>query len=428
MNRTKKKQNNKDEIEKEKLLNQINDIDNQLAEYNIDFELKDFFHVEKLSNTYTAYNNYILNKLRGDRFELDYQTNVFKVKKMIKQKNGQEIEELVKCKITDIAWAGRNNHQSNKFLVCTDQGTLMTYSVDSSNTIKDPNHIWILDDVMFQACAIEKSENRIVAGGGFDGTIRIGAIDPDINNELGNKKIKNHQKVSKNMKTLTGHLGGISNLKFLNTTYLLSGSYDSIINLWDITSTGKIFNSYRDHTSEVSSLDISDVNGNIFVSGSGDTTVKLWDIRLNKACVASFQGCDSSVNCVKFVPGRMTTFAAGSEDSTIKIFDYRAYREIGYFKRNNDNRPVNSIFFNYSGSFLFSTVVDKNEIYFWDLFSTNPNQATGFINGSHLENSINNDRNKSKDSSGYTKGTINERGKLIAVSKGYQVNVFNLKN
>ena len=424
MNKSVKSENNC-EKEKSKLLTQIRKTENQLSAYDINFKLSDFFN-NNLKNVYLLYEQYILNRLKKNIYELGYKTKIIYTsdsnrsnRNTISTKNKTNSE----TRVTDIAWASDSNAMENKFVACNDSGYLYVYSYSYGHYHDTPKIKISLGDAMLNACAIEQSENRIIATGGFDGIIRICTINLDIFNDKLTHIRNNDSNVNNDIKKFSGHLGGISNLRFLNQSYLLSASFDSMINLWDNNSNGKIVCSYREHTSEVSGIDVSEVNGNIFASGSGDTTVKLWDIRQKKACIASFQGCDSSINCVKFLPGRITTVAAGSEDSTIRIFDYRSYREIGCYKSQKSN-SINSIFFNKSGSFLFATVAEQDEILVWDLFSTHPYNQTTTIKGI-----INTQKqyNENKSNFGYNRGTINSIGDKIAVIQGYQINVFNLK-
>jgi guanine nucleotide-binding protein G(I)/G(S)/G(T) subunit beta-1 len=208
---------------------------------------------------------------------------------------------------------------------------------------------------------MELSENSLIAAGGYDGGIYVCNVNAS-----------NHDSKKKDetdIKKFSGHQGVVSCVRFLNTNFLISASYDSVMLLWDINSQGKFLNSYHDHTSEVSGLDVNELNGNIFATGSGDTTVKIWDIREKKACVCTFKGSDSSVNCVKFLPGRLSTLAAGSEDSVIRLYDLRALKELATFKKREGYNSINSIGFSKSGQILFSTSSNCSTIHFWDLFN-----------------------------------------------------------
>jgi len=133
-------------------------------------------------------------------------------------------------------------------------------------------------------CTIELNENGLLAAGGYDGRIYVVNINT---NALANDKKENSDE---GLKKFSGHQGVVSCVRFLNPMFLISASFDSVILLWDINSQGKYVSAYHDHSSEVSGLDVSDVNGNIFATGSGDTTVKLWDIREKKGLYLYFQG------------------------------------------------------------------------------------------------------------------------------------------
>jgi WD40 repeat protein len=207
-------------------------------------------------------------------------------------------------------------------------------------------------------CAMEMSENGMIAVGGYDGAIHLKNINTS----------SDRKEEDSSSKKFTGHQGVVSAVRFMNTFFMISASFDSILLLWDINSQGKYVSSYHDHSNEVSGLDVNETNGNIFATGSGDTTVKLWDIRERKACVASFQGSGASVNCVKFLPGRLSTLAAGSDDSSIRLYDLRALKELGLYLKDNENNSINSVGFSKSGQILFASCNDCMKIHFWDLF------------------------------------------------------------
>lgn len=254
---------------------------------------------------------------------------------------------------TNIFWAGENNAYCNQFVATTNKGNAYVYDSVTKSCLHSFNQGGVLN-----TCAIELSENGMIALGGFDGGIYV----KNINTSSYKKEEDN------STKKFTGHQGVVSSVRFLNTFFMISASYDSVMLLWDINSQGKFVSSYHDHSSEVSGLDVNDVNGNIFATGSGDTTVKLWDVREKKACVATFKGSDSSVNCVKFLPGRLSTLAAGSEDSCIRLYDLRALKELGSYKKTSGYNSINSIGFSKSGQVLFASSNESCTLHFWDLF------------------------------------------------------------
>lgn len=264
---------------------------------------------------------------------------------------------------TDLSWAGEGNAFSNRMISCTNKGNTYIYNTDNGNIISTFN----FDNKVLNTCAIEPTENQLIAVGSCDGSINIKNLNKlsRSDNNKGNNNLTNLNVSNQ----FTGHLNCISALSFMNTSFMLSASYDSIIYLWDITTQGKIVNTYAEHTGQIFSLDINDVNGNIFVTGSQDGFVKLWDIREKKANVMSFQEGKSSVNCVKFLPGRLCTLAGGYENSSLCVYDLRTHYNLGEFKKEKgDKSGLESICFSKSGGLLFACYKESNFITFWKLF------------------------------------------------------------
>jgi len=279
-------------------------------------------------------------------------------KKLATKKSSSKKTENDESKVeifTNFQWAGEGNMYSNRLVSVTNKGDAYVFNTDNGSIICSDN----FGSRILNACAIEQTENQMFAVGGMDGGIILKNImvsSDRRDNETGTKKF-------------TGHLGSVSAIQFMNTAFMISASLDSVILLWDINSQGKIVSSYREHTSEVTCLDVNEINGNIFATGSGDTTVKIWDIREKKACVSTFQGSDSSINCIKFLPGRLSTLAAGSEDSSVRLYDLRAVKELGNYKTDySDNNSVNSIGFSKSGMILFASTTENNILSFWNIF------------------------------------------------------------
>lgn len=226
-----------------------------------------------------------------------------------------------------------------------------------------------------KTCAIEPTQNGLIAVGGIEGQVYVGEINT---NSSSDRKEDNN-----NIKKHTGHQGSVNSIRFLDHFFMISGSSDSLILLWDLNSQGKYLNSYHEHSSEILGLDVCELNPNFFASASGDTTVKLWDIRDKKPCICTFKGSDSSVNCVKFVPGTFCTLAAGSEEGIVRLYDMRAYGILAEYgkkdsksiKNNNYNpnhalisNSINSICFSKSGQILFASSNNSNIITYWNVF------------------------------------------------------------
>ena len=328
--------------EKESIEQLIKKARKDLEAYNIDTDIHNF----DIKEDY---------RKRFDNCELTYVVSKKLGTKKTSSKKASDNDDSKIEKFTNFQWAGEGNAYSNRLVSVTNRGDAYVFNSDNGNIICSEN----FGSGILNACAIEQTENQMFAVGGFDGAINLKNIvinNDRRDNETGTKKF-------------TGHQGSVSAIQFMNTAFMISASLDSVLLLWDINSQGKIVNSYREHTSEVTCLDVNEVNGNIFATGSGDTTVKIWDIREKKACVSTFQGSDSSINCVKFLPGRLSTLAAGSEDSSIRLYDLRAVKELGNYKKDySDNNSVNSIGFSKSGIILFASTTENNILSFWNIF------------------------------------------------------------
>ncbi len=328
--------------EKESIEQLIKKARKDLEAYNIDTDIHNF----DIKEDY---------RKRFDNCELTFVVSKKLGTKKTSSKKASDNDDSKIEKFTNFQWAGEGNAYSNRLVSVTNRGDAYVFNSDNGNIICSEN----FGSGILNACAIEQTENQMFAVGGFDGAINLKNIvinNDRRDNETGTKKF-------------TGHQGSVSAIQFMNTAFMISASLDSVLLLWDINSQGKIVNSYREHTSEVTCLDVNEVNGNIFATGSGDTTVKIWDIREKKACVSTFQGSDSSINCVKFLPGRLSTLAAGSEDSSIRLYDLRAVKELGNYKKDySDNNSVNSIGFSKSGIILFASTTENNILSFWNIF------------------------------------------------------------
>ena len=328
--------------EKESIEQLIKKAKKDLEAYNIETDIHNF----KISDDY---------RKRFEGCELPFVVSKKLGTKKSSSKKSSDNDDSKIEKFTNFQWAGEGNAYSNRLVSVTNRGDAYVFNSDNGNIICSEN----FGSGILNACAIEQTENQMFAVGGFDGAINLKNIvinNDRRDNETGTKKF-------------TGHQGSVSAIQFMNTAFMISASLDSVLLLWDINSQGKIVSSYREHTSEVTCLDVNEVNGNIFATGSGDTTVKIWDIREKKACVSTFQGSDSSINCVKFLPGRLSTLAAGSEDSSIRLYDLRAVKELGNYKKDySDNNSVNSIGFSRSGIILFASTTENNILSFWNIF------------------------------------------------------------
>jgi histone-binding protein RBBP4 len=121
----------------------------------------------------------------------------------------------------------------------------------------------------------------------------------------------------------------------LKEGYLLSGSEDTNLCLWDInagaaSSTEKsgrqvqAISTFKGHTSVVEDVDWHAKDSNMIASVSDDQSLRIWDIRESqKAAHVVAKAHEADVNCVAFNPINEFILATGSADKTVAIWDIR---------------------------------------------------------------------------------------------------------
>ena len=120
--------------------------------------------------------------------------------------------------------------------------------------------------------------------------------------------------------------------------YIVSGSSDNTIKLWDIKS-GEEIRTFKGHSSWVILVTITQ-DGKYIVSGSLDNTIKLWDIKSGKE-IRTFEGHSDSVKSVAITPDGKY-IVSGSSDETIKLWDIKSGEEIAQFVSFNDGEWIAS--------------------------------------------------------------------------------------
>jgi len=161
-----------------------------------------------------------------------------------------------------------------------------------------------------------------------------------------------------------GHTDGINSVCFSpDGRYVLSGSDDKTIKLWDIQNGNEII-TFKGHTSQVRSVCFSPDGKNV-LSGSWDGTLKLWDIQNVKEIKSIEAGW---INSVCYTPdGRYVL--TGSSDLTnngraITLWDIKNGKEIKSF--NSHTKEVISVSISPNGRYILSGSSDKTLI-LWDI-------------------------------------------------------------
>jgi len=105
-------------------------------------------------------------------------------------------------------------------------------------------------------------------------------------------------------------------------SYLLSGSEDTLIKLWNLTDNFNHENTLEGHTGIVISL--KNLTNNRLASASFDKTIKIWDI-INFVCMQTLTGHIEEIQCLAVLPNNQ--LASGGCDFNIKIWDLNAENE-----------------------------------------------------------------------------------------------------
>jgi WD40 repeat protein len=97
---------------------------------------------------------------------------------------------------------------------------------------------------------------------------------------------------------LTGHEAIVNGLKLITPSILASGSDDTTIKLWDIT-TGQLIRTLTGHTSWILwSVDL--LNSQTLVSSSLDETIKLWNWSTGE-CLSTIQTTGSQITSLAVI-------------------------------------------------------------------------------------------------------------------------------
>ena len=144
--------------------------------------------------------------------------------------------------------------------------------------------------------------------------------------------------------------------------YVLSGSWDNTLKLWDVAS-GRCLRTFVGHGKGVNSVCLS-ADGRFVLSGSREGVLKLWEVE-SGGCLHTLVGHNHFVLSVTLsADGRYAL--SGSWDKTVKLWDVASGRCLRTLKGHTD--AINSVCFTKDGCFAFSGSWD-NTIKQWDVAS-----------------------------------------------------------
>ena len=132
---------------------------------------------------------------------------------------------------------------------------------------------------------------------------------------------------------LSSHTKGVHSLAFsLDGIFLVSGSDDQTVILWDIQ-TGGVIKTFYGHTSTVYSVSISP-DCTTIASGSLDHTIHLWDTQSGE-CHRVIHGHNHCVSSVSFSPTNSQLLVSASMDGTVRQWNINGH-QIGSTYEGND--------------------------------------------------------------------------------------------
>ncbi|QRW04449.1 WD repeat-containing protein [Ceratobasidium sp. AG-Ba] len=168
---------------------------------------------------------------------------------------------------------------------------------------------------------------------------------------------------------LTGHTGYVWSVGYSpDGKYIVSGSEDRTIRMWDAASGQPVGQPLTGHTDSVWSVGYSP-DGKHIVSGSEDSTIRMWDAASGQPVGQPLTGHTGSVLSVGYSPDGKH-IVSGSEDSTIRMWDAASGQPVGQ-PLTGHTGSVLSVGYSPDGKHIVSGSSDST-IRMWDAASGQP--------------------------------------------------------
>ncbi|MGK7897772.1 MAG: WD40 repeat domain-containing protein [Xenococcus sp. (in: cyanobacteria)] len=178
--------------------------------------------------------------------------------------------------------------------------------------------------------------------------------------------------------TLQGHKGGIRSIDISpDGRYLISGSVDFTIKIWDLDNNGKCIKTLSDHKSRINSVVFSP-DGTILASGSNDYTIKIWylnsDIVNEDIVNKTLKKHRSRVTALAFSPNSKKLVSA-SHDKTIAVWDLKNNQSPTLVEPNLLNKSrettnwITALAYSPCSNSTIATGTSDGKIQIWDLES-----------------------------------------------------------
>jgi len=193
--------------------------------------------------------------------------------------------------------------------------------------------------------------------------------------------VKNATRELPALSIFKGHTGVVEDVAWHlhHESYFGSVGDDKRLILWDIRTPDKIANSVEAHSAEVNCLSFNSFNEFILATGSADKKVALWDMRNLKAKLHSFQGHTDEIFQVQWSPCNEAIFASSGSDRRLNIWDLSRIGEQQSTEDAEDGPPellfihgghtnkISDFCWNANEPWVISSVAEDNIIQIWQM-------------------------------------------------------------
>jgi len=154
-------------------------------------------------------------------------------------------------------------------------------------------------------------DGRYILSGSYDTTIKLWEFS-----------------TGREIRSFVGHTDAVTSVAFdPDGQHIISGSWYGSVKVWRID-TGQAINTFRPHTYWINSMVLSK-DGRYILSGSGDKTIKLWELETGHI-VRTFLGHSEGITSVSFSPDERYILSS-STDKTIRLWEKETGKEIRLF-------------------------------------------------------------------------------------------------
>ncbi|KAB2880909.1 AAA family ATPase [bacterium] len=224
--------------------------------------------------------------------------------------------------LDDIVQIDLKNQEKLKLKTFTRTDSLVIINYEGSFERQSPNH-WSLDLISSRndttsvplEVVYAPVVNSLKLFVGHQGHIQHVEFSPDglkIASAGADKTIRLWTLDGKLYQTLLGHENGVSCVKFLSTTTLVSSGWDWSIYRWSINSSSPLLKPLTIHSAGITSIGIS---GNSVISSSYDRTIRITELNTQQSVVLSRPN-----SWPQAVATTSEYIAAGGRDQTVTVW------------------------------------------------------------------------------------------------------------